>query len=275
MWLLTAGGALFAAFPLAYATTFSGFYLAVMLVLFGLIVRAVSLEYRAHDRSWGKLWDWCFTIGSLLPARLHLRRHSHDGEWRLFGRSAARSHHSFHAALWCDGSCPLHRTGHFVGVRKGSAGKRPVQPLREASSYLATGLVTFIVLTICALTVIQPQMHEALGWVRIVLAVLVAVFLVAAWFTGRAKNDLVAFILQCAAIFMFIMLFATSMFPNLVVASPDSVGATITAMNAASSELTLTWMTGITCVGLPLVLLYHFLVYRSFRGRVNPQDLDY
>ena len=74
---------------------------------------------------------------------------------------------------------------------------------------------------------------------------------------------------------MFIMLFATSMFPNLVVASPDSVGATITAMNAASSELTLTWMTGITCVGLPLVLLYHFLVYRSFRGRVNPQDLDY
>ena len=47
VWLLTAGGALFAAFPLAYATTFSGFYLAVMLVLFGLIVRAVSLEYRA------------------------------------------------------------------------------------------------------------------------------------------------------------------------------------------------------------------------------------
>jgi cytochrome d ubiquinol oxidase subunit II len=136
-------------------------------------------------------------------------------------------------------------------------------------------LVTFIVLTICALTVIQPQMHEALGWVRIVLAVLVAVLLVAAWFIGRAKNDLVAFILQCAAIFMFIMLFATSMFPNLVVASPDSVGATITAMNAASSELTLAWMTGITCVGLPLVLLYHFLVYRSFRGRVNPQDLDY
>ena len=70
VWLLTAGGALFAAFPAAYATTFSGFYLAVMLVLFGLIVRAVSLEFRAHDKQWGRVWDACFTVGSFLPALL-------------------------------------------------------------------------------------------------------------------------------------------------------------------------------------------------------------
>ena len=68
VWLLTAGGALFAAFPLAYATTFSGFYLAVMLVLFGLIVRAVSLEYRAHDRSWGS-----FGIGASPSVRCFQR----------------------------------------------------------------------------------------------------------------------------------------------------------------------------------------------------------
>ena len=70
VWLLTAGGALFAAFAPAYATTFSGFYLAVMLVLFGLIVRAVSLEYRAHDPKWKGIWDALFFIGSLLPALL-------------------------------------------------------------------------------------------------------------------------------------------------------------------------------------------------------------
>ena len=70
VWLLTAGGALFAAFPAAYATTFSGFYLAVMLVLFGLIVRAGSLEFRAHDPKWAKVWDVCFVVGSLLPALL-------------------------------------------------------------------------------------------------------------------------------------------------------------------------------------------------------------
>ena len=70
VWLLTAGGALFAAFPPAYATTFSGFYLAVMLVLFGLIVRAVSVEFRGHDPQWARAWDACFFVGSLLPALL-------------------------------------------------------------------------------------------------------------------------------------------------------------------------------------------------------------
>jgi cytochrome d ubiquinol oxidase subunit II len=136
-------------------------------------------------------------------------------------------------------------------------------------------LVLFIVLTIVALTAVQPQMHDALGWVRVLLAILVAALMLVAWFIGKQKKDTLAFVIQCAAIFMFIMLFACSMFPNLVVASPDSIGVTITAMNAASSELTLAWMTGITCVALPLVLLYHILVYRSFRGRVNTDDLDY
>ena len=70
VWLITAGGVLFAAFAPAYATTFSGFYLAIMLVLFGLILRAVSIEYRAHAEDMTKLWDATFFVGSLLPALL-------------------------------------------------------------------------------------------------------------------------------------------------------------------------------------------------------------
>ena len=136
-------------------------------------------------------------------------------------------------------------------------------------------IAVFVVLTIVTLGMVQPQMHDALGVVRIVLAVLVVALLLGAWAMGRQKKDLLAFILQCVAVFMFIMLFAASMFPNLVVAAPGSIGPTITAMSAASSDLTLAWMTGITCVGLPLVLLYHFLVYRAFKGRVNSSDLTY
>ena len=70
VWLLTAGGALFAAFAPAYATTFSGFYLAIMLVLFGLIVRAVSVEFADRDPKWARVWNACFFVGSLLPALL-------------------------------------------------------------------------------------------------------------------------------------------------------------------------------------------------------------
>lgn len=70
VWLLTAGGALFAAFAPAYATSFSGFYLAVMLVLFGLILRAVAIEFRAHEQDFKGLWDALFFVGSLLPALL-------------------------------------------------------------------------------------------------------------------------------------------------------------------------------------------------------------
>src|SRR5512147_1077494 len=72
VWLLTGGGALFAAFPVVYATVFSGFYLALMLLLVALILRAVSMEFRSKVDSpgWKKVWDWAFGIGSLLPAIL-------------------------------------------------------------------------------------------------------------------------------------------------------------------------------------------------------------
>jgi cytochrome d ubiquinol oxidase subunit II len=73
VWLLTAGGAMFAAFPIVYATVFSGFYLAFMLLLFALIFRAVSLEFRGQFENprWRSFWDWAFGLGSLLPAVLY------------------------------------------------------------------------------------------------------------------------------------------------------------------------------------------------------------
>ena len=70
VWLITGAGAIFAAFPMVYAMTFSGFYLAIMLVLFGLILRAVSLEFRHRDTSWKAVWDGTFFVGSLVPALL-------------------------------------------------------------------------------------------------------------------------------------------------------------------------------------------------------------
>ena len=265
VWLLTAGGALFAAFPAAYATTFSGFYLAVMLVLFGLIVRAVSLEYRGIDHKWAKVWDGCFFVGSLLPAL-------------LLGVAVG----NIYAGI------PMSANGDYTGIPLlglitpftllcGLLGLSMF--LAQGASWLAlkapkpsdlqaraaklrfplqiVSLVLFVAVTAYALLGIQPAMDPLLGAVRWLLAALFVVAIVA----------------QSGAAALLVLLLAASMFPNFVVASADSVGPAITAMSAASSELTLMWMTIITCVGLPLVLVYHVIIYRTFRGRVKEEDL--
>ncbi|WP_101721323.1 cytochrome d ubiquinol oxidase subunit II [Eggerthella timonensis] len=282
VWLLTAGGALFAAFPAAYATTFSGFYLAVMLVLFGLIVRAVSVEYRGHDLKWAKVWDICFFIGSLLPAL-------------LLGVAVG----NIYAGI------PMSANGDYTGIPLLGL----ITPftllcgLLGLSMFLAQGatwlslkapkpsdlqaraaklrfplqivaLVLFVAVTAFALTGIQPAMDPMLGAVRWVLAVLFVVAIGASIFFANKKDcDLGAFIAQSGAAVLLVLLLAASMFPNFVFSASDSVGGVITAMNASSSELTLMWMTIITCVGLPLVLIYHVIIYRTFRGRVKDEDL--
>lgn len=283
VWLLTAGGALFAAFPAAYATTFSGFYLAVMLVLFGLIVRAVSLEIRAHDKKWQKLWDICFFIGSLLPAL-------------LLGVAVG----NIFAGI------PMNANGDYTGIPllglitpftllcgvlglvmfiaqgvtwialkapKPSALQDRAAKLRFPIQIIAA--VVFVVVTLYALFIVNPEMMAELGIVRILFALLFAVALIAAILFARKNNDLISFVAQSASAFFLVCIFAASMFPNFVVASAGSAGPTLTAMNASSSDLALMYMLIITCIGLPLVLIYHFIIYRTFRGRIQKEDLIY
>lgn len=289
VWLLTAGGALFAAFPDAYATTFSGFYLAIMLVLFALIVRAVSFEFWAADSKWRSVWNVCFFLGSLLPAL-------------LFGVAAGNA----------IAGIPMDAAGNYVGIPllglitpftllTGIMGlvmfiaagacwialKAPVSSgLRQRAQAIRmpvqiVAIVLFVILTICALTGfgstnVMPENLAALRW--IIAALIVVAFAVSIVFgrkaqAGSEKGDLVSFISQSASALLLVFLGATSMFPVLVNASADSVGSAITLMSAGSSELSLMCMTVILCIGLPLVLAYHIIIYRTFRGRVpEPEE---
>ena len=280
VWLLTAGGALFAAFAPAYATTFSGFYLAVMLVLFGLIVRAVSLEYRAHDPKWGKVWDALFFIGSLLPAL-------------LFGVAIG----NVYAGI------PLDANGDYAGIpllglitpftllcgllglsvfitqgaawlalkaEKPSALQARAAKLRRPLACIT--LVLFAIVSVYALTGIAPTFDPALGALRGVACVGVVAALGALFFGSRKEgNDLMPFLASSASALLLVALFAASMFPTLVVAT---TGTSITIANAASSDLARAWMTGITCIGLPLVLVYHVVIYRTFRGRISAEEAN-
>ena len=258
--------------------------LAVMLVLFGLIVRAVSFEFRAGDPAWGKLWDGCFFVGSLLPAL-------------LLGVAVG----NIFAGI------PMDEAGNYAGVpllglitpftlltgllglvmflAAGAAWAALKAPLPSELQARAAALrmplqvialALFAVVSVFALALVGQEMDPNLAVLRWLFAALVVVGLGASIAVGRFQgDDAKAFLAQSAAMIALVALLACSMFPTLVNAVPDSVGPAITLANAASSELSLTWMTIILCVGLPLVLAYHVIIYRTFRGRVKPEDLTH
>ncbi len=282
VWLITAGGALFAAFPPAYATTFSGFYLAVMLVLFGLIVRAVSLEFRAHDRKWKKAWDACFVIGSFLPAL-------------LLGVAAGNVLQGIPLAVNGDYAgipllglltpftllCGVLGLALFLGMgTRWVALKAPINSAlqKRAAAWGAplqiVALIVFAIAGIVFFVFLQPELSAATGVLRIIFAVLFVGAIIVS-IVMQKKSDLWAFLCQAASVVCLVGLWAASLFPSLVVAAQGSAGESITIMNGSSSELSLMWMTIIACIGVPIVLIYHVIIYRTFRGRVNEADLSY
>ena len=284
VWLLTAGGALFAAFPFAYATTFSGFYLAVMLVLFGLILRAISIEYAGRDRELAGIWNILFFIGSLLPALLlgvavgccfQGIPMDIDGNYSgipLFGLLSP-----FTLLCGIFGLCLMLLQGAgwlALKIPEGTGLYERASNLRKP--LVIANIVLFAVLTFFVAGSIG-QMDPALAVVRYAAASLFAAAILASlYFAGQGTgSELKAFLCSSAALAFIIVLLACSMFPNLVVASPDSVGPTLTLMNACATDTSVFYMTIIAGIGVPLVLVYHFLVYRIFRGKVRESDLEY
>ncbi len=280
VWLLTAGGALFAAFPAAYATTFSGFYLAVMLVLFGLIVRAVSFEFWAGDTGWRKVWDVCFFLGSLLPALLLgvavgniFAGIPMDANGDYAGIPLIGLVTPFTLLTGLLGLALFVAAGaSWIALKAPEGSELQQRAARLRMPLQVVALVLFVVVTVFALTGTGPAMAPELCAARVLFAVLFVAAIVVAIAWGK-KSDLVTFLAQSVSAFSITALLACSMFPNLVVASEGSVGEAITLMSAGASELSLTCMTVILCIGLPLVLIYHVVIYRTFRGRVSKEDL--
>jgi len=307
VWLLTGGGALFAAFAPAYATSFSGFYLAIMLVLFGLIFRAVAVEYRDRDTKWKKFWDGAFFIGSFLPAL-------------LFG--AAVGNCIAGVALVGAGSTAHLAAGLAVGdyvggffsllnpfallcaimglvafITQGAAWlalKAPVgsevhqRAVKFRSLFNIIELVVFVLLSAFFLLFVLPTFDGRSGmlFAYVFAGVFILGWIVARLFMNKG-NDLMSFLASNLIPIALIGITAASLFPNLIPAAAnpegvvtyfflpgqDIVADSITIFSAANSQLCLTAMTIITCIGLPLVLVYHVIIYRTFRGRIKEEDL--
>jgi cytochrome d ubiquinol oxidase subunit II len=282
VWLVTFGGALFAAFPNAYATVFSGFYVAFMLLLFSLIFRAVSLEFRSKTAhaGWRRLWDAGFFGSSLLATFLL----GVAGGNVMLGLPVDRElvvRSGFLAQL---GPYPLlvgaltvtlftlHGAIFLYLKTEGALQRRTARWIWRAF-FVFVGvyaLTTAVTLVAVPRAVDHFRAHPWL-WIVPVLNALAIANIPRAMHLGR---PVYAFFSSCATIAALASLFAAAIFPDLVPSSLDPAWS-ITIFNARSSELTLRIMLGVAAIGMPIVLTYTAIVYWVFRGKVRLGDIGY
>lgn len=270
VWLLTGGGALFAAFPAVYATVFSGLYLALMLVLVGLIFRAVAIEYRnkVEDPRWVAAWDAAFAVGSMLPSLLYavavgnlLRGLTLNatgdytgGFWALLnpyslvvglvGLAMFALHGALYLAVKTGGETQLKARAWAAQTWRVYALLFFVAAGWTAFSYLRNGVV----------------LPLALGAAAVVALALIRAF-------NSKGEDLKAFLASSAGIALVMLAVVAALFPNLVIARNDP-SLSLTVFNASSSLRTLSVMLVIALLGMPVVIGYTVFIHRIFKGKV-------
>jgi len=284
VWLLTAGGALFAAFPAVYATVFSGLYIALMLLLTALIARAVAVEVRSKVASpaWRGLWDWVFSVGSFLAALLLgvafgnvLRGLPIDAEGNFTG-SFVGLLNPFAIVVGLLGvtACAMHGAIYLAG--KSDHDMRP--RLIRTAQRLWIGFAVLVAATILSARLAAPFLYQGLLFsVPGILLLAVGVLATLAVRIALRHNRLAAaFLFSCLAIGSLIALAGLAAFPRLVPSLTDP-SCSLTVSNSSSTPLTLKVMLIIALVGMPVVLVYTVLVHRIFRGKVllSKDGLDY
>jgi cytochrome d ubiquinol oxidase subunit II len=275
VWLLTGGGALFAAFPMVYATVFSGFYLAIMLLLVALIFRAVSLEFRGKVDSerWRRIWDWAFGLGSLLPAVLFgiaigniVRGVPIDAAGRWAGSfPGLLNPYAILIGVFSLILFTMHGAIYLTLKTDGALRERMI--VWASGSWIAVVVLYF--LATLATIFVSPFLFEGmvrnpLFWVLFIL-LLVSLLTIPAFL--KAARHVRAFLASSLAIACIIGLSAVSLFPRLVPSSID-LAYSLTITNAASSQTTLATMLIIALIGMPLVIGYTIFIYRVFKGKV-------
>jgi len=282
VWLLTAGGALFAAFPPVYATVFSGLYIPLMLVLFGLIFRAVSLEFRGHDpsRRWRSAWDRAFAVGSVLPALLfgvaagNIVRGLPLDEVGNFAGSLLDLLNPYALCVGLLGLAMFATHGALYLAVK-TEGRVAEQARTWAQKAWGAYLLLFL-LASAATLITQRQCranYDAVPalWALPVCALAAIVMIGVLSRRGQERN---AFAFSSVSIVALMALWGAAIFPDLVPALGRPEWS-LTAMNASSSELTLKTMLILAAVGMPLVIVYTTWVYRTFGGKVKLGDEAY
>ncbi|MFE2281103.1 cytochrome d ubiquinol oxidase subunit II [Streptomyces sp. NPDC059454] len=272
VWLLTAGGATFAAFPEWYATLFSGFYLPLLAILVCLIIRGVAFEYRAKrpEESWQRNWETAIFWTSLIPAFL----------WGVaFGNIVhgvkIDAEFEYVGGVW-DLLNPYALLGGLVTLTLFTfhgtvfTALKTVGEIRERARKLAlrVGLVTAV---LASAFLLWTQADRGDGTSLVALAVAVA-SLVAALTANQAGREGWAFALSGVTIVAAVAMFFLTLFPNVMPSTLDADWS-LTVTNASSSPYTLKIMTWLAVIATPVVLLYQGWTYWVFRKRIGTQHI--
>ena len=271
-WVLVAGASLFASFPEWYASLFSGFYLALLLILAALIARGVAFEYRGKGKSqkWKRTFDWMIVIGSALPALLWgvafsnivqgvplNEQHIYTGTlftllnpYGLLGGLVTLTLFFTHGLV-------------FITLKTDGELQQRARALATRVGLIATVLAAaFLVWTLVA-------HFSVLGFI---LSALAAVSLIAALWANHVGREGFSFTLMVFTIVTAVGSLFAALYPN-VLPSSTNLAFSLTIENASSSQYTLTVMTWVAAIMIPFVLAYQAWTYWVFRKRITRQSI--
>ena len=282
VWLVLGGGALFAAFPLVYASLFSGFYLAMMLVLLVLILRTIAIEFRSKRESatWRSFWDWTFSVASfgislLLGVALgNIVRGVELGADGIMNVSLPDLLNPYSVVFGAVAVSMLALHGALFLVLK-TEGDLEARLARLVPRLLLTFFVAMTALIGWTLLRDEPFAHNfrERPWTA-VFPLLALVAIAAVWRLTNAGRPLQAFFASAVMIASLMAAVAAGMYPVLLRSTLDPI-YDLTIQNASSADPTLTVMFVVAIIGMPFVVLYTAGVYWFFRGKVELDDESY
>jgi len=282
VWLVTGGGALFAAFPNVYATVFSGFYLAFMLLLCALIFRAVAIEFRSKHPSprWRCFWDRSFALGSF-GSTLLIGVAMGNIAWGVpidargeFAGSFLGLLHPYSLLMGVTTVALFAMHGAIYLVLK-TDGELQARVRARINPFIITFILCYVILTLATLLYV-PHVTEAFRREPWFFALVIPVVLAIANIPREVNRgrEFFAFLSSCAAMAGLMAIFGVGNYPYLVFSQPLAEHS-LTAFNAASSPKTLAIMLTIALIGLPVVLAYSVSIYWIFRGKVQLTKMSY
>ncbi|MBN8544983.1 MAG: cytochrome d ubiquinol oxidase subunit II [Ignavibacteria bacterium] len=282
VWLVTGGGALFAAFPDVYATAFSGFYIPFMLLLFVLIFRAVSIEVRSKSegKHWRAGWDRAFSISSMVISLLigitigNVILGLPIGKDKELYSSVIDMLNPYALLVGLTTLAAFMMHGSIYLAMK-TEGELQKQVRGWINNTIIFFVITYVTATMATLIYI-PHMVEPFRQHPSFFALAILNMLAIANIPREINRgkDFFAFLSSSAAILSLMALFAVGLFPNFLISS-ISPEYNLTIYNAASSEKTLDTMLTMVIIGIPFVLAYTISIYWVFRGKVKLDHMSY